>query len=209
MFRDRQEAGRKLVKQLNNLAIGQSSNNIVVLAIPRGGVVIGKILSQKLGCLLGTLVVKKIGAPGNPELAVGAVGPNGVAVWNQDVLNQLRFSPPQLALEISNLKLGIKERIKKFGKIPKVNLKNKTVILTDDGIATGATIEAATLWLRIQKPAKIILAIPVAPPETVEKLKELVDELVVLETPAFFGAVGQFYEEFPQVSDEEVVKLLT
>lgn len=210
MFKNREEAGRKLAEKLKHL----KGENIVVLAIPRGGVVIGKILAQTLACPLDVMVVRKIGAPGNPELAVGALGPDGVVVWNEDLLLQLGLTPEQLAPQIKNEKLKMKNYLEKFA--PQINeasnkklsLKDKIVILTDDGIATGATTEAAIAWIKTQNPDKIVLAVPVAPPETVEKFKNLVDELIVLETPAFFGAVGQFYEEFPQVEDEEVVELL-
>jgi len=203
MFKNREEAGKKLADKLKHL----KSENLVVLAIPRGGVVVGKILSQELDCPLEVMVVRKIGAPGNPELAIGALGPDETVVWNHDILNQLRLSPERLAPEIGNLKLEIRERTEKFGN-KNIELKDKTVVLTDDGIATGATTEAAIAWIKLQKPKEIILAVPVAPPEVVEKFKNLVDEAVFLETPAFFSAVGQFYEDFPQVEDDEVVKLL-
>ncbi|MBI5465331.1 phosphoribosyltransferase [Candidatus Gottesmanbacteria bacterium] len=203
MFKNREEAGRLLANRLGHL----KGKNIVVLAIPRGGVVVGKILSQNLGCPLDVLVVKKVGAPGNPELAVGAMGPDEVVVWNFDILRSLGLTPEDLNEEIQNLKVKIQNYLEKF-KTGKLDLKGKTVILTDDGIATGATTEAAIAWIKRQEPAKIVLAVPVAPPETVGKFKNLVDELIVLETPAFFGAVGQFYEEFPQVEDEEVIQLL-
>lgn len=203
MFKDREEAARLLAEKLKHL----KGENIVVLAIPRGGVVVGKILAQTLACPLEVMVVRKIGAPGNPELAVGALGPDGVVVWNEDLLFQLRLTPEQFKLVIRNLKLEIRDRQEKF-KTKNFTLKDKTVILTDDGIATGATTEAAITWIKTQNPGKIVLAVPVAPPETVEKFKNLVDELIILETPAFFSAVGQFYQEFSQVEDEEVKELL-
>jgi predicted phosphoribosyltransferase len=153
------------------------------------------------------LVVKKIGASGNPELAVGALGPDEIAVWNWGILGSLGLKEKEMQLEIRNLQLEIRERRRKFGS-KGMNLKDKTVILSDDGIATGATMEAAIAWIKKQNPASLVLAVPVAPPDIMEKFKNLVDEVVVLETPAFFGAVGQFYEEFPQVSDEEVTTIL-
>lgn len=207
MFKNREEAGRKLAKQLNNLTIEQSNNSIVVMAIPRGGVVVGKVLADKLGCPLGVLVVKKIGAPGNPELAIGAMGPDGETIWNLGILGDLGVSKEEMEREIEELRKEVIEKIKKY-KIKNLDLKDKTVILTDDGIATGATMEAAIRYVHGKQPKKIVMALPVAPPETVEKFRNLVDELIVLETPEYFSAVGQFYEEFPQISDEEVVKLL-
>jgi len=203
MFKNREEAGKKLADKLNYF----KNKSLVILAIPRGGVVIGKILAQELDCPLDVLAVKKIGAPGNPELAVGAIGPDNVVVWNNDLLHSLGLRPKDLEEEIKNEKLKMKNYNEKF-KMREISLAGKTVILTDDGIATGATIKAAITWIKTQKPNKIILAVPVAPQEVVEKFKNLVDELVVLETPAFFGAVGQFYQEFEQASDEEVVELL-
>lgn len=202
MFENREDAGRLLAKRFKNL-----NGNLIVLAIPRGGVVVGKILSQELGCPLDVLVVKKIGAPGNPELAVGAMGPDGKAVWNEDIMKQLGLTPERMSSEMQNAKYKIQDYKAKF-KTPKFNLKAKIVILTDDGIATGATIEAAIAWIKTQSPAKIALAVPVAPPEVIENLKDLVDELVVLETPENFSAVGQFYRDFHPVTDEVVIKLI-
>jgi predicted phosphoribosyltransferase len=202
MFRNREEAGKLLAERLKQL-----KGDLLVLAIPRGGVVVGKILSQALACPLKVLVVKKIGASGNPELAVGALGPDEIAVWNWGILGSLGLKEKEMQLEIRNLQLEIRERRRKFGS-KGMNLKDKTVILSDDGIATGATMEAAIAWIKKQNPASLVLAVPVAPPDIMEKFKNLVDEVVVLETPAFFGAVGQFYEEFPQVSDEEVTTIL-
>ncbi len=205
MFKNRQEAGQKLVQQLNNLAIKQS--NTVVMAIPRGGVVVGKVITQSLACPLGILVVKKIGAPGNPELALGAMGPEGTVAWNKEMMEQTGVTPKDLSSEMETAKSKLESYGLKFsGK--RLDLKGKNVILTDDGIATGATIEVAITWLKKQSPANIILAVPVAPPEVADKFRNLVDKLVILEEPGSFQAVGQFYEEFPQVSDEEVLQIL-
>ncbi len=205
MFKNREEAGIKLAERLRGLAVG--SSNSIVLAIPRGGVVVGKVMAQSLACPLGILVVKKIGAPGNPELALGAMGPEGTVVWNKEMMEQAGVTPQGLSSEIKTAESKLESYGLKFsGK--GLDLKGKNVILTDDGIATGATIEAAITWLKKQNPASIILAVPVAPPEVVDKFKNLVNELIVLEKPVFFQAVGQFYEDFPQVSDEEVIKLI-
>ena len=169
MFKNRQEAGRFLSRKLLKF---KSRKDAFVLAIPRGGVVIGKVVSDALQIPLGVVYAKKIPTPGQPELAAGA-----------------RIV-----------------RTKKFGKTPEV--KDKSVILVDDGIATGETTKAAIKYLKRKKARKIILAMPVAPKEIVEKLKCKVDKLVILAIPDYFGAVGEFYRDFPQVSDEEVVKLL-
>ena len=206
MFKNREEAGKKLASKLLNY---KAIENLIVLAIPRGGVVVGKELAQALNCPLDVLITRKIGAPGNPELGIGAVGPGGIRIIDWDLAGRVGADKDYLESKIENLKFEIEEREKKFrvGKKP-LEIKDKTVILTDDGIATGATIEAAIAWLKSQKAKKIILAVPVAPPEVIKKLKPLVDELICLDQPEFFAAVGQFYHDFPQILDEEVVKLL-
>jgi len=169
MFANRTEAGILLVKKLQKY---KSFKDGLVLAIPRGGVVIGKAVSDALGISLGVVYAKKIPTPGQPELAAGA-----------------RII-----------------RTKKFGKTPEV--KDKEVILVDDGIATGETVKAAIKYLKRKKARKIILAVPVVPEDTFQEVSKLVAKAITLETPAFFGAVGEFYRDFPQVSDEVVVKLL-
>lgn len=204
MFVNREEAGKKLADKLNHL----KSKETLVLAIPRGGVVIGKVLSEALDCPLEVVVVKKLGAPGNPELAIGAAGPDGVVTIDWELARLTNADQGYIEGQKRKLKKEIEERQEKFGKVESLKIKDKIAILTDDGIATGATIEAAITWIKMQEPKKIVLAVPVAPPGVAEKFKSLVDLLIILETPAFFGAVGQFYQEFPQVEDEEVIKLL-
>lgn len=175
----------------------------------------GRKLAEALKAPLDVLITRKIGAPGNPELAIGAVGPSTgsgqgpVRIIDWDLAGRVGADKDYLESKIENLKLEIKEREGKFRAGKKtLEVAGKTVILTDDGIATGATIEAGIAWLKSQKVKKIILAVPVAPPEVVEKLRPLVDEFVCLDQPEFFAAVGQFYQEFPQVSDETVIKIL-
>jgi len=169
VFENRIKAGEVLSRKLLKF---KSIKDAFVLAIPRGGVVIGKVVSDTLGIPLGVVYAKKIPTPGQPELAAGAYI----------------------------------VRDKKFGKTP--NVKDKNVILADDGIATGATTRAAIKYLRAKKVKKIILAVPVAPKDAIKDLRLLVDKIVVLETPDDFSSVGQFYRNFPQVTDKEVVKLL-
>jgi putative phosphoribosyl transferase len=206
MFQDREEAGKLLAAKLQSF---KGVKNLIILAIPRGGVVVGRELAQALNCPLDVLVTKKIGAPGNPELAIGAVGPDGTVVLNQDLALRTRVDKKYLKSQISNLKSEVARRIKDFrGDKPPLKLKNKTVILADDGIATGATIEASIKWIRSQKPKKVILAMPVAAPDSIVKLTSLVNEVICLDQPYFFAAVGQFYQSFPQVSNEEVIALL-
>ena len=205
LFLNRQSAGKILAEKLAR----EKLIDPLVLAIPRGGVVVGAEIARALGADLDVFVAKKIGAPGNSELAIGAVGPDGVAIINHALAYQTGADERYLQTEIKNLGLEVKERIKKFRrKKPKLAVKDKTVILVDDGIATGATVEVAIKWLR-QKGAKtIVLAVPVAPPETIEKMTPLVEKIICLYRPSFFAAVGQFYEEFPQISDEEVLNML-
>lgn len=169
MFEGRRQAGEALSQRLLRV---KGIKNALVLAIPRGGAIIGRVVSDVLRVPLGVIYAKKIPTPGQPELAAGA-----------HIV-----------------------RSRKFGKMPDV--KGKTVVLTDDGIATGATIETAIGYLKRKKVGKIILAIPVAPKETVKKFEGQVDKLIILETPDYFSAVGEFYRDFPQVEDKEVVKLL-
>lgn len=203
MFESRDQAGEKLAKKLKSF----TGKKAIVLAIPRGGVVVGAAVAKAFKVPLNALITRKIGAPGNPELAIGAVGPDKVRVVNWELVSQLQVENDYLTAATEEKCQEIKKRQAEYGQ-KKLEVKGKTVILVDDGIATGATTEAAILWLKTKKAGKIILAVPVAPPEVTKKLKVLVDKVVVLETPRFFGAVGQFYQDFPQVSDEEVKKLL-
>lgn len=205
MFKNRQEAGRLLAKKLSCL----KDKNPIVLAIPRGGVVIGREIAQFLGCPLDIIVTKKIGAPKNPELAIGAVGPEGIKVIDKNLCQRVGAADDYLKIKTEQLKkeIIIKEKILRQKQKP-LSPAGKTVILTDDGVATGSTVEAGIKFLKTKKPKKIILAVPVLASDTLERLLPLVDELIYLEAPWDFWAVGQFYQEFPQVEDKEVIKIL-
>ena len=206
IFQSRQEAGKLLAEKLTGY---KNLKDLLVLAIPRGGVVTGKEISKALNVPLDVLVTRKIGAPGNPELAIGAVGPDRIRIINWELAQQVGADRNYLENEIEKLGLEIGEREERFRRDTEpLEVTDKIVILVDDGIATGATVEAAIAWLRTKKAQKIILAFPVASPEVVEKLRSLTDELFYLEQSANFLAVGQFYQEFPQVTDEEVIKSL-
>ena len=207
MFQNRAQAGKKLASKLLSY---KATKNLIVLAIPRGGVVVGKILSQALDCPLEVIVTKKIGAPGNPELAIGAVGVVGKPVIDEELAERVGADENYLKSKILNLKSEIKRREKIFrrDKLP-LNLKDKTVILTDDGVATGATMMAAVEIARQQNPKKIIVAVPVIAKDTLEKIEKLADEVVYLDAPEMFFAVGQFYQDFSQITDEEVRKILS
>ena len=206
MFEDRFDAGLSLSGKLLSL---KGRKGFLVLAIPRGGVVVGKVIADKLKIPSDVIIVRKIGAPNQSELAIGAVGPGGIIVRDEGLISKLGVKEEYLEKAIGEKRKEITDRLKKYrqGKSP-LNLEDKTVILVDDGIATGATIEAAILYLRKKRTKKIILAVPVAPKDTAEKFKRLVDKLIILETPIYFGAVGEFYRNFPQVTDGEVIELL-
>jgi len=198
MWRDRREAGRYLAEALKEF----KNKDVLVLAIPRGGVVVGDEVATALNAALDVVVPRKIGAPFNPELAIGAIAADGSKVLDQNLIQRLDVSEEYLKKEIERQTEEIKRRISEYrGDRPPLEIEEKTVILVDDGVATGATTLAAIKYLRNKKPAQIILAIPVGPPDTVEKLKKEVDRLICLSIPSLFYAVGQFYEQFEQTTD--------
>lgn len=206
MFINRQQAGELLAGQLKEY---KGKKDVVVLGIPRGGVVVAKIVAQALLAQLDVVILKKVGAPSNPELAIGAVGPGGVVYWDNELCKRLRVTRAE-RLELRSKKLGeLREREKLLrGKRKMITIKNKTVILVDDGVATGATVLAGAKFLKKMKVGKIILAVPVIAKDTLNHINRYFDEVVFLEIPEEFYAVGQFYQEFPQISDETVIKLL-
>lgn len=205
MFINREDAGRQLAEKMSHLK-GQKA---IVLAIPRGGVVVAAQVAKELDLPLGLIIPRKIGAPANPELAVGAVAGDGATFLNQHVINTLGISKDYLEAETKKQVEEIKRREQTYlqGKAP-LSVKDKIVLVIDDGIATGATAIAAVRALKQQSPAKVILAVPVAPQESKELLNSEADEVIVLQTPPDFYAVGQFYETFEQTTDEEVQQLL-
>ena len=206
MFRNRSEAGNGLAVRLDRY---KDRDDVVVLALPRGGVVTGYEIARAISAPLDVLIVRKIGFPYQPELAAGAVAETGSVVLNRDIMAMGGLSEEALKPEIDRQKEEIARRIVLYraGRTLS-NLRDKTVILVDDGIATGATMKAAIAALKKEHVAKLIVALPVGPPETVEALRAMVDELICLETPPYFMAVGAHYGDFTQVTDEEVVKLL-
>lgn len=206
MLKNREEAGRLLAEKLVDY---KDKDGVLVLGIPRGGIPVASELSNKLNLPLDIVVTRKLGAPGQEELAIGAIGPEGVSVFDEDLITRLQVSEEYKKSVIQKEMEEMEERIKKFrGEREIPNFKDKTVILVDDGIATGATVEAAIKYLKKKEVEKIILAVPVAPLENVDELKRLVDEFVAISIPEEFYAVGQFYKDFPQTKDEEVVRLL-
>jgi len=206
-FRDRRDAGRRLVPKLTRYRRWPRS---VVLGLPRGGVVPAAEIAKALDLPLDVVIARKIGAPGNPEFAIGAVAEDGEPYVNEEGVAQTGATADYLAAEVARQRAEIERRRQWFrGGKALVLPENAVVILVDDGIATGATVIAAIRALRQLNVGRLVLAVPVAPPDTTEMLRGLVDELVVLRTPMLFWAVGAFYDHFEQVSDEEVQRLLT
>jgi len=206
MFKDRIDAAEQLIPRL---AQYKGNKDAIILAIPRGALEIGKVLSDKLDIPLDIVVTKKIGAPGNEEYAMGVVGPDGHAEINEGVAKIYGIPKKYIDDETQRLKHVIKRRYEEYrGNAGLPDLKDKIAIIVDDGIATGFTTLAAVLYVRRQKPKKIVLAVPVAATDSYKKLEKEVDEMICLSTREDFYAVGQFYEHFAQVSDEEAIKLL-
>ena len=204
IFKDREDAARRLAKKLLHLR----NEKPIILAIPRGGVVTGNVIAKELGGKLDIIVSRKIGAPDNHELAIGAVMHDGSFFPNLGIIDALNVSQEYINSEIKSQLKEIERRLTKFRGNVKYDLQNKTVILVDDGIATGATMFAASNWVKKQYPKRLIVAIPVGPSDTIERLSKLA-EIVVLETPEFFNAVGEFYEDFEQVEDSQVIEILS
>jgi putative phosphoribosyl transferase len=206
LLTDRQEAGVLLAEKLAGYA-GRSDT--IVLGLPRGGVVVAFAVAKALRVPLDVFLVRKLGAPGREELAMGAIASGGVRVINQDVVAALRLSQAQIEAVAARerTELERRERAYRGGSAPP-DLAGKTVIVVDDGVATGASVRTALRSLRSRDPARIVLAVPVAPPSTCAALGREVDEAVCLLTPEPFYAVGQWYRDFSQVADEEVVRLL-
>ncbi len=207
MFVDRSEAGRRLAERLTQF----KGRDPVVLALVRGGLPVGYEVAKALGAPLDIVLVRKIGAPGNPELAAGAVvdGANPEIVRNDDIVSALAISEDYIKREAERQLVEIERRRRLYlGQEPRAAVEGRTAIVVDDGIATGATARAALRALRRQKPARLVLAVPVAPPDTIEALRADVDEVVCLATPALFGAIGVFYQNFRQIDDDEVIDIL-
>jgi len=203
LLKNRNEAGKKLAEKLSKMVKGEKT---IILAIPRGGVVVGKEIAKKLKCPLDVIISKKITPPSSPEYAIGAITHDGTIYYSQ---HWDRFSQePKFEDEIIRKKSEVKRRLEEYRGSANYKFDNKTVILVDDGIATGATVFVLLKWLSEKKVKRIILAVPVIPLNTYKEMKPLVDAIVTLEIPVEFYAVGQFYKEFDQVSDEEVMIIL-
>ncbi len=206
LFKDRVDAGQKLGKKLLSYS-GRS--DVIVLALPRGGVPVGFEVAKMLNVALDVFLVRKLGFPGHEELAMGAIASGGVRVMNDDVLRFRRISDDEIEKIAAKEKQELERRERDYrGNRPKIDLTGLTVILVDDGLATGASMRAAVKAIRTQKPARIVVAVPTAASETCRTFEKEVDEIVCATTPEPFYAVGQWYEDFSQTTDEEVRHLL-
>jgi len=205
VFIDRADAGEKLAAKLLEEPVIQEAvrEELLVLSIPRGGVVVGAVVARELGCSHDVIAVKKIGYPGHKELAIGAMAEDGTLVLNPHLTSQFDHYVEQAMKRASN---QVKTVIRKFRQRRVLDVESKIVIVVDDGIATGETVKAAVIWLRskecAQRPKKVIVAVPVSSPRAAREIQELSDEFVCLYLPQRFWAVGQFYWDFDQVSDE-------
>lgn len=205
MFVDRRDAGERLAAELGDLP----GSDVVVLGIPRGGVEIAAVVAEALGAALDVVIPRKVGAPGNPELGLGAVA-QGVEVLDRRLIELLGVDDEYLREEIAAQLEEIRRRSSAYrGGRPEVPLGGKVAVVVDDGVATGGTAAAALRWARSAGAARVILAVPVAPRESLARLSAEADEIRALATPEPFHAVGQWYREFPQVGDDRVVELLS
>lgn len=200
------EAGRVLAGRLNHLA---GRDDVLVLGLPRGGIPVAAQVARVLKSPLDVLVVRKLGAPGQPELAIGAIASGGVEVLSRDVIAQLHVSESRLDAEIEKQRDELARREHLYrGNRPFPELENRTLVVVDDGLATGSTMEAAVKALRQHAPRAIIVAVPVAPRRVSSELLSDADEFIAVEQPLDFMAVGQFYRRFDQTTDEEVREIL-
>ena len=205
LFKDRQEAGELLAHELAQF----QGRRVVVLGIPRGGMIVAQELARRLQADLDIVLAHKLRTPGYTELAMGSVAEDGKLFLNEDVIRELNVNEAYIRQEKARQLAEIRRRTDLFRRVrPKVSLAGRTVIVTDDGVATGATTQAALWAVRLENPEKLIAALPVGPENTIRRLGEDVDEMICLRTPPLFAAVGQFYLRFDSVEDEEVLKIL-
>lgn len=203
-FKNREDAGRKLSGALKAYA---GAKDAVVVALPRGGVVVGRAVADALKLPLDIVVPRKLGAPGQEEYAIGALVEGGEAVWNE--AERGRFKPAALEDIVHKERVEAARRMSKYrAGLPPRDLAGKTVLLVDDGMATGYTVRAALRTVRGERPSKVVVAVPIGPPDAVASLKSEADEVVVLHQPLTFFAIGGFYDEFDQVDDETVIRSL-
>ena len=204
-FRDRVDAGRRLATLLEPLR----TENPVVLALPRGGVPVAAQVAAHLGAPLDVILVRKLGVPAQPELAMGAIGEGDVRILSESVLRSAHIQPDDLDAVTRAERTELERRRQRYrAGAPAIDVTGRTVILVDDGLATGASARAAIAVARAHGARRVVLAVPVAPPESVEALRDVADDVVAVETPAHMWAIGSWYRDFRQTNDDEVVRLL-
>lgn len=206
LFKDRTAAGQILASKLVDYT---NCPDVLVLALPRGGVPVAFEIAQALNAPLDVLVVRKLGVPDNPELAMGALASGGVRIINQQIVDDLKITDEVIARVAAQEQRELERRESIYrGDEPFPELTGRKVILVDDGLATGATMWAAVIAVRQKKPHEIVIAVPVAAPETYQQLQSKVEKIVCISTPSQFYSVGMYYEDFPQTTDAEVHELL-
>jgi len=207
MFRDRIDAGEKLTKELLQY---KDQDNTIVVGLPRGGVPVAYEISQSLNLPLDVVCPRKIGAPGNKEFAIGAITETGAGIFGMGIIDRLGIPKDYIDEEVEKEKKRAQHRLDIYRKgMPPRDFKGKTVLVIDDGLATGSTMKAAIQSIRAEGADKIIVAVPVSPPDTLQEIRTMVDEVICLDAPVFFQAVGQFYMDFSPTEDEEVVALMS
>jgi len=210
VFADRRDAGRRLAARLQHL----QKPDVNVIGIPRGGVIVAAEVAAALNAPLDVIVPRKIGAPFNPELAIGAVAPDGTIFYDEAMIGYAGIDrqglEQQAAKELQEIgrRLSVYQGARSAGRGAAPGYRGRTVILVDDGIATGYTVQAALRSLRLQEPSRLVLAVPVAPPDSLARLRPDADEVICLLVPEDFYAVGQFYKDFRQTTDQEVIAAL-
>jgi len=206
LFKDRLDAGRKLAKKLSKYA---NRSDILILGLPRGGVPVAFEVAKELNVKMDVFVVRKLGVPENEELAMGAIASDNIIVLNEDVVRSFQISKQSIDAVAARELRELERREYIFrGKRPKLSISDSTVILIDDGLATGATMNAATAAVKTKNPTKIVIAVPTGAPDTCRSFEGKVDEVICVATPEPFYAVGAWYEDFSQTTDEEVCELL-
>lgn len=206
LFNDRTDAGRRLAKRLSEYA---NRDDVLILALPRGGVPVAFEVAKELNVKMDVFIVRKLGVPGNEELAMGAIASDNTRVLNDDVVRSFQI-PQKVIDEVAADELRELERREHIyrGNRPKPNISGSTIILVDDGLATGATMRAAAAAVKTKNPAKVVIAVPVAAPDTCGEFRNEVDKIVCFATPEPFYGVGAWYEDFSQTTDKEVCDLL-
>jgi predicted phosphoribosyltransferase len=205
VYKDRLHAGEKLAERLQ----GYTQEKPVLLAVPRGGIIVAKPVADRLDLPIYVLITRKIGHPKNPEVAIGALMPDGSAILDDSLIQQTHVSENEIEQIIREEASELDRRMELYApgrSMPDV--KNKTAMIIDDGIATGYTLKAAVKWLKTLQPRRIVVAVPVGPPDVAAELATLADEVICLLQPDPFWAVGLFFEQFPQSGDEEVLSIL-